>query len=160
MTKRLVHKLTYDAPVEKVTAMLADPAFREEVCAFQRVVRHEVSVEPVGDGMHVTIDQWQATSKMPSFARKIVGEETNIVQKEIWSSPLLGDISISIPGKPAHISGTARIEEKGGVTTETVDLNLKVGVPLIAGKLEGLISDLILRALEAENTVGRGYLSR
>lgn len=160
MTKRLVHEMTYDAPAEKVTAMLADPAFREEVCAYQKVIRHTVSIEPVGEGMHVTIDQWHPTSGIPSFAKKIVGDETNIVQKEIWASPLLGDISVSIPGKPGDMSGTARIEENNGVTVETVTLNIKVGIPLIAGKLEGLISDLLLKALKAENKVGRDYLAR
>ena len=103
--------------------MLADPAFREEVCDFQGVTRKTVVIEPVGEGMHVTIDQWQRTSGVPSFAKKFVGEETNIVQREIWSTPLLGDISVTIPGKPGDMTGTARIDEAHGVTTETVDLD-------------------------------------
>ena len=160
MTKRLVHELTYDAPAEAVTAMLADRAFREEVCDYQRVVRRTVVIEPVGEGMHVTIDQWQRTSGVPSFAKKLVGEETNIVQREIWSTALLGDISITIPGKPGDINGTARIAESHGVTTETVDLTIKVGIPLLGGKLEDFISGMLLRALKAENKVGRDYLTR
>lgn len=160
MTKRLLHQLTYDAPASAVTAMLADPAFREEVCDYQGVLRKTVVIEPVGEGMHVTIDQWQRTSGVPSFAKRIVGDETNIVQREIWATPLLGDITVSIPGKPGDMSGTARIDEAHGVTTETVDLAIKVGVPLVGGKLETLISDLLLKALKAENKVGRDYLSR
>jgi hypothetical protein len=160
VTTRLRHELTYDAPAEAVAAMLADPAFREEVCDFMGVVRRAVVIEPVGEGMHVTIDQWQRTSGMPSFAKRFVGEETNIVQREIWSTPLLGDISVSIPGKPGDMSGTARIEEAHGVTTEAVDMNIKVGIPLLGGKLENLISGLLLKALEAENKVGRDYLAR
>ena len=160
MTKRLVHELTYDAPASAVSAMLADPAFREEVCDFQRVLRKTVLIEPVGEGMQVTIDQWQPTSGVPSFAKRIVGDETNIVQREIWSTPLLGDITVTIPGKPGDMRGTVRIDEAHGVTTETVDLAIKVGVPLIGGKLEDLISGLLLKALKAENKVGRDYLSR
>ena len=160
MSTRLRHDLTYDAPADAVTAMLADPAFREEVCDFQRVVRRTVVIEPVGEGMHVTIDQWQHTSGVPSFAKRFVGEETNIVQREIWSTPLLGDISIAIPGKPGDINGTARIDEAHGVTTETVDLSIKVGIPLLGGKLEDFVSGMVLRALKAENKVGRDYLSR
>ncbi len=160
MSKRLVHELVYDAPADKVAAMLADPAFREEVCASQRVIRQEISIEKVGDTMHVTIDQWQPTSGVPSFAKKFVGEETNIVQKEIWSSPLLADLHLTIPGKPGDMTGTAKIVEKDGVTTETVTLDIKVGIPLIAGKLEGLLADLLLKALKAENQAGRDYLAR
>lgn len=160
MSKRLVHELTYDAPAEAVAAMLADPAFREEVCDYQRVLRHTVLIEPVGEGMHVTIDQWQETKGVPSFAKKVVGDETNIVQREIWSTPLLGDISVSIPGKPGDMTGTVKVVESAGRTIETVDLTVKVGIPLLGGKLEGLISDLLLKALKAENTVGRDYLGR
>jgi len=160
VSTRLRHELTYDAPAAAVTSMLADRAFREEVCDYQRVVRRSVVIEPVGEGMHVTIDQWQRTSGVPSFAKKFVGEETNIVQHEIWSTPLLGDISIAIPGKPGDINGSVRIDEAHGVTTETVDLAIKVGIPLLGGKLEGFISDLLLKALKAENKVGRDYLTR
>lgn len=160
MSKRLTHEMVYDAPVEAVTAMLADPAFREEVCRYQGVLRQEISVERVGETLHVTIDQWQSTAGVPSFAKKIVGEETNIVQKEIWTTPVLGDITVEIPGKPGDMTGTARVEERGGHTVETVDLTIKVGIPLVGGKIEGLISDLLLKALKAENKVGRDYLAR
>jgi hypothetical protein len=160
MSKRLRHELTYDAPADAVTAMLADPAFREEVCDFIGVTRKTVVVEQVGDGMHVTIDQWQPTAGVPSFAKKFVGEETNIVQREIWTTPLLGDIVVTIPGKPGDMTGTARIEEAHGVTTEAVEMTIKVGIPLIGGKIEDLISGLLLKALKAENKVGRDYLAR
>ncbi len=160
MSRQLVHELTYDAPAERVTAMLADPAFREEVCDFIQATRRTVVIEPVGDGMHVTVDQWLRTSGVPSFAKKFVGEETNIVQNEIWSTPLLGDITVTIPGKPGDMSGTARIDEANGVTTETVSLTVKVGIPLVGGKLEELISGLLQKSLKAENKVGRDYLSR
>jgi hypothetical protein len=160
MTKQLVHDLTYDAPADRVTAMLADPAFREEVCDFTGVLRKTVVIEPVGEGMHVTIDQWQPTNGVPSFAKRFVGDETNIVQREIWSTPQLGDITVTIPGKPGDISGTARISEAHGVTTESVRMAVKVGIPLIGGKLEDFIAGLLLKALKAENKVGHDYLSR
>ena len=35
MTTRLTYELTYDAPLTDVGAMLADPAFREQVCDAQ-----------------------------------------------------------------------------------------------------------------------------
>jgi hypothetical protein len=110
--------------------------------------------------MHVTVDQWLPTSGVPSFAKKFVGDDTNVVQREIWSTPQLGDITVTIPGKPGDMSGTARISEAHGITTETVDLTVKVGIPLVGGKLEELISGLLLKSLKAENKVGRDYLSR
>lgn len=160
MSRRLLHELTYAAPAADVAAMLADPEFRKQVCAAQRVTRSEVSVQRDGDHLEVVVDQWQHTAGVPSFAKKFVGEETNVIQAESWATPLLGDIVVTLPGKPGDIRGTARITESDGVSTETVDLTIKVGIPLIGGKLEELLRDLMTHALEAENTAGRAYLSR
>ncbi len=161
MTKRLQHDLTYDAPMAAVAAMLADPDFREEVCEFQGVKRALVNVDPdESGGMQVTIDQVQSAHGVPSFARKFIGDEVNIVQEESWISATDADITVTIPGKPGEMTGTARLTESGGVTTETVVMDVKVSIPLVGGKIEGLIADLLLRALKAENTVGRDYLSR
>jgi hypothetical protein len=160
MSKRLRHELTYDAAMVDVAEMLADPEFREEVCEQQRVVRAMVSVDPDEDGMVVTIDQVQAATGIPSFAKKLVGDEINIVQTEIWASATEGQIAMTIPGKPGEMTGTTSLSESGGVTTHTVDLDIKVGIPLVGGKIEGLIADLLLKALKVENRVGRAYLSR
>lgn len=160
MSKRLRHDLTYDAPMAEVAEMLADPTFREEVCEFQGVKRVMVSIDSDDNGMQVTIDQVQAAEGIPSFARKFVGDEINIVQQESWESPTDGDITVTIPGKPGEMAGTARLSESGGVTTETVELTVNVNIPLVGGKIEGLIADLLLKALKAENKVGRDYLAR
>jgi len=160
MVKRLTHDLVYDAPADAVAAMLADPAFREEVCDYQRVLRRTVSVERKGSGMEVVIDQVQAASGIPSFAKKFVGDEINIVQRETWASMDESRIHVTIPGKPGEMSGTGRLDDSGGSTVHVVSLDIKVGIPMVGGKIEGLISDLLLRALKAENKVGRDYLSR
>jgi hypothetical protein len=51
------------------------------------------------------------------------------------------------------------LRESGGTTTETVDLEIRVGIPLVGGKVESLIADLMRKALRAENAVGRQYLT-
>ena len=160
MSKRLVHELTYDAPVSEVAAMLADQGFREEVCDYQRVISRKVTVTGSGAGMDVVIDMVQPARGIPSFAQKFVGDTINIVQSESWSSETRGDITVSIPGKPGEMSGTAVLEEAGSGTVETVDLTVKVNIPLVGGKLESLIAGLLEKALIVENTVGRKWLSR
>ena len=162
MTKRLTHELSYDAPLDLVHAMLADPAFREEVCDYQRVLRRTVVIEgdATAGGMDVTIDQVQAADGIPSFAKKFVGDQINIVQRESWTSVEQAKIHVTIPGKPGEMSGTGRLNDSGGSTLHVVTLDIKVGIPLVGGKIEGLVSDLLLKALKAENKVGRDYLSR
>lgn len=160
MSKRISHELTYHAPLAAVAAMLGDPAFREEVCDRQHVLRRTVTVTPAGAGKEVVVDQVQPADGIPSFAKKLVGDEINIVQREIWTDAERGDVFVTIPGKPGDMTGTVRLEERDGRTVETVKLEIKVGIPLVGGKVEGLIGDLLLKALAKENEVGRDYLSR
>src|SRR5690349_6004024 len=117
--------------------MLADPAFRNEVCVATGATKHAVSVDGVqGDPMEVRIEYSQPTDRVPKFAQKFVGSEVDIVQSETWTSPEHGDIHVTIPGKPGEMVGTAVLAEAGGVTTETVTLDITVRIPLVAGKIE------------------------
>ncbi|WP_193608923.1 DUF2505 domain-containing protein [Nocardioides lijunqiniae] len=160
MSRQVTHRLTYDAPPERVAAMLRDADFRREVCAAIGMTRAEVSVSEDGENAEIVLDQWQPTAGLPSFAKKFVGEETNIVQAESWTGPTQGDIVVTIPGKPGDMTGTAVLTEDAGVTTEAVTMTIKVGIPLVGGKIEKMIGEMLLAALETENRLGRDYLSR
>lgn len=161
MSKQVRYELRYDgATPEQVYTMLADPAFREAVCEFQRFPRREVSITPTGSGMEVTVDQHRPATEVPSFARKLVGDEINIVQTESWSSPTAATLHVTIPGKPGDMQGTVTLTAVDGGTTEVVDVAVKASIPLIGGKLETMISDMLGKALRAENKVGRDWLAR
>jgi hypothetical protein len=97
---------------------------------------------------------------IPSVARKLVGDEINIVQVERWIDADAADITVTIPGKPGEMSGRITLAEDAGSTVESVTLDVRIGVPLVGGKIEKLVADLMVAALKAENKVGRDYLSR
>ena len=157
--KKVSEELRYDgATIEQVHEMLADETFRKKVCDAQGVLRHTVTIEAAGEGMTVEIDQFQAAKGIPGFAKKFVGDEIHIVQSEDWTSKEKGNISLVIPGKPGEITGTALLTEDPDGTTETVNLNAKVNIPMVCGKIEGLITDLISRGLREEKKVGRAWL--
>jgi hypothetical protein len=159
--KKISEELRYDgATIEQVHAMLADPDFRRSVCDAQGVLRNTVTIDESGAAMTVVVDQVQAAQGIPSFAKKFVGEEINIVQSEEWTSPEKGTIHVAIPGKPGEMAGTALLTQDPDGTTETVNLSIKVNIPLVGGKIEGLIGDLLTKALRAEHRVGQKYLSR
>jgi len=159
MATKLTYELTYDAPLTDVGEMLMEPAFREQVCAAQGAVRHEVTIGPDGGGMKVVVDQVQPAQGIPGFARKFVGDEINLVQTERWSDIETGVVEVEIPGKPGQMTGTITLREAGGTTTETVSMEIRVSIPLVGGKIESLIADLLRKALRAENAVGRRYLA-
>jgi hypothetical protein len=97
---------------------------------------------------------------VPAFARKFAGATTRAVQSEEWSSPEGGTITIETPGKPSSTRGTLALTESGGRTTETLDVEVKVKVPLLGGKLESLMAELITRGMDKEQVAGAAWLAR
>jgi hypothetical protein len=146
--------------VEEVRAMLADPDFRQAVCTYQQVEDSGVTIEEYDDGsMTVDLDRTYGTALVPSFARKFVGATIDLVQREEWSSPTEATFEVTIPGKPGEMTGKARLAQSGSDTVETVKMDVRVGIPLVGGKLEDLIAGLLKDAFRAENKVGVKWLA-
>jgi uncharacterized protein YndB with AHSA1/START domain len=156
MATTLRKELTYDAGPEAVHAMLTDPAFREESLERQHVLRGSAKAE----GEHVTIEQVQSAASLPSFARKLVGDEIVILQQEWWTSATAADVHVTIPGKPGEMSGTIRLSPEGDGTLEVVEMTIRVGIPLVAGKIEKLVADMLGKALDKEHEAGQDWLAR
>jgi hypothetical protein len=155
------HELSYDAPPDKVYAMLAAPAFRRQACAAMEVISADVQLDPDpdgGDGFTLVIDQLQNTKDLPGFARAFAGESTHVIQREVWQSTTIGSLVIESPGKPIGTSGTIRLEPTGAGTTEVVELEIKVKVPLVGGKLEKLMAEKVAEGMDVEQTVGAAWL--
>jgi carbon monoxide dehydrogenase subunit G len=153
------HELRYDAAPAQVFEMLADPAFREQVAEAMDVISAEVALERHDDGFTLSIDQLQRTDDLPSFARTFAGESTQAIQRETWVDATGGSLQIDAPGKPTHVSGTITLLPDGAGTTEVVDLEIKVKVPLIGGKLEKLMAEKVQAGMDIEHQVGVAYLS-
>lgn len=152
-------ELSYDAPPADVFAMLADPAFRERVCAAQDVVSADVTLTPSGSGFTLVMDQVQKTAGLPAVAKKFAGDTTQAVVKESWSDQVRGSVEIITPGKPTNAAGTVTLSATAAGTTETVELDVKVKVPLIGGKLEQLMVDNIEHGYAVEHSVGVEWLA-
>ena len=56
-------------------------------------------------------------------------------------------------------AGKRAVAERGAQTVETVTLQVAVKVPLVGGKLETLVSDMMRKALAKEYGVGQTYLA-
>jgi uncharacterized protein YndB with AHSA1/START domain len=156
---RFRHELRYDAPPDQVFEMLADPAFRQAACEAQNVISADVRLDRDGEGFTLVIDMLQRTDDLPGFARTFAGESTQAVQRETWTDASGGDLRIEAPGKPTSMNGTIRLEPDGAGTKEVVELEIKVKVPLIGGKLEKLMADKVTAGMDAEHRAGTAYLS-
>lgn len=155
---KIHHEFRYDASPDAVHAMLGDPAFRERVCEAQHVTGCSVSVDGDPAALQVEVDQRRPADGIPGFAKKFVGDEIQIVQRETWDGSTDAALSVTIPGKPGELHGTITLRPDGDGTLETVSGELSVSVPLVGGKLEKLVADILGAALRTEHRVGREWL--
>lgn len=153
------HSTSYAASPADVFAMLTDAEFREAAMRQMRTLSYDVDVQRTGDTADVTIEQTQAVRKIPDFAKKLVGEEIRIVQRETWTSPTGGEIEITVPGKPGVLRGTIALAASGSGTTQTIAGDLKVSIPLIGGKIEAVMADMMKLAMQAEGAAGARWLA-
>jgi hypothetical protein len=156
---RFEHRLSYDASPDVVHEMLIDQAFRQKVATEMHTTRHLVTVDRTASGVVVVVDQTQHARRIPSFAKRFVGDEIQIVQTESWDSETHAGLEVAIPGKPGHLKGGIVLESTGAGTQETVTGDIKVPIPLIGGRLEGLIAQLLDAAMRTEERVGRSWLT-
>lgn len=158
--KKQTYELSYPgATVAQVRALLWDKAFREAVCQAQKVVSHDVDVTASETSARIRVEQVQATTGMPTFAKKFVGEQTTVVTEEHWDSPTTADLTVAIPGKPGEMDGSLRLTEDAAGTTETIDLDINVAIPFLGGKVEEMLADLMAKAYRKEQQVGRTWLA-
>lgn len=157
---RFHHVNAYEAGSDAVRAMLVEPAFREEVCRTIRSLEYAVEVTETASGTVVEVRQTQLARKIPPMAQKLIGDRVEIVQRELWTGADTGTFEMAIPGKPGQMQGTLALQQDGGGCVQTYAGELKVNVPLVGGKLEALVADLLRKALAAEERVGADWLSR
>jgi hypothetical protein len=59
-----------------------------------------------------------------------------------------------------EMHGTLRIEPAGSGSVLKVDAAVKASVPLVGGKLEGVVADQFNRAVGAEEKIANEWLAR
>jgi Protein of unknown function (DUF2505) len=160
--------LTYDASPDEVFAMLCDKDFREEVCKQSHAIRYQVNIVPADDSAKVLVSR-VLPADVPDFAKALVGPEIEILQTEGWHPPgptgvRVADLRIEIPGKPGQLVGSVTISPAGSPagarTTEAIEGELKVRIPLLGAKLEAEIAKGLREGIRLEGKVGTAWLSR
>jgi hypothetical protein len=156
---------SYDATPEEVFAIVSDPAFREQACERTKALSYDVDVSPSGGDTVVRVSRKMPATNIPDMARKFVGETLTVVQTETWHAAAAdgsrtADVSGEISNTPVTLKGTARIASNGSRTVQSIDLDVKVAVPLIGKKMEPFVADAIRSGLQKEHDLGHEWSSK
>ncbi len=156
---RFAKEIRFPAPVADVHAMLVSKEFRERVAAQAGASRWTVTVEQTPEGILSVVDSAAPTAELPGFVRKVIGSEMPIHQEELYVSETEGRLTVAMTGKPGSLHGTIRLAADGAETVQTVEADVKVSVPLVGGKLEKLIGQVMGNLLKLQGRVGAEWLA-
>ncbi|MGQ0464828.1 MAG: DUF2505 domain-containing protein [Sporichthyaceae bacterium] len=162
---RLTHVMSYEAPVPAVYAMLIDPEFQDRRSRAGNPVESSASVTAdVTGGAVITVSRLLAI-EIGGMLQKVIGDKIRIEETQTWLSAAEdatsreGQLKARIPGQPAGVDGRLVMTESGGGTTIRLDAEIKVNVPMIGGKAETMIADVLTKFLNYEEVLGRAWLS-
>jgi hypothetical protein len=157
---RFRKEISFDGTTEAVYAMLSDPAFREEVCRAAGATSYDVTVTPTDTGLESVIETSSPVDGLPALVKKLLGSTMTLHQVERWASPDAATMQVSVPGTPGAFTGTIRLQSTDTGATQTVEADIRVGVPIIGAKIEALIGSGLGHVLKVQARVGADWLSR
>lgn len=163
---RYHHAMIYEAPAERVYAMLSDPTFQSRRAQAGQPEHAEATVVPgPGDGVTITVNR-RMTVDLPGFIAKLAGGKVTLNEVQVWrdsggsAEPVRdGTIHATMAGQPGGVLGTLRIDQAGQSTTVSLDAEISVKVPLVGGRIEKFVADMLDRLLAYEETLGREWLA-
>ncbi|HEU5469789.1 MAG TPA: DUF2505 domain-containing protein [Actinophytocola sp.] len=160
MPTRFEHRATFSAPPAEVAATLTDRAFLEER---QRelggkgaaLLEHAVD----GDEVRFRLRQGVDAERLPSMARAIIKGDLMVERAERWG-PDGSTAQVTLSGVPGGINsrGTLTGRPDGG-TELALNAEVRVGLPLVGGKLERVIADEVAKLLAKESEFAGKWLA-
>ncbi len=126
--------------------------------------RAEVSVTRRADGgIEVTMSENVGAQVLPGVVQKVVRGGLTITRKDTWG-PLENDraggtLEGGSTGLPSKVSGVFVLAPHGEGTRLTLNGTAEVKVPLVGGKIEGLIVEMVGKLVHTESKQARQYLA-
>jgi Protein of unknown function (DUF2505) len=163
MPTRFEHRATFSSAPATVYATLVDRAFLEERLRSMggkgaAVVEHSGS----GDEVSFRLRQGLDAERLPGAVRAILKGDLVVERAERWTldgGTHVATGSATISGVPGEIKSRNRVQPADGGSALVITAEVKVNIPLIGGKLEGVIADQVAKLLAAESEFAGKWLA-
>lgn len=144
MKVRLEHD--YAAGVETVYQLISDPGFVER--KYVAIGGRDVAVDcsETDDGGCEVVTKRTISVDLPGFAKKVLTPSQTATQIEVWApATSAGErvctYTVEAHGAPSRIEGVHRLTPTASGCHHTIDIDAKISIPLIGGKLEKLAAE-------------------
>lgn len=151
MPTRFEHRATFASPAGTVYSALVDRAFLEERLRVlggksAALVEHSVS----GTEVTVRFRQGVDANRLPGAVKAILKGDLIVEREERWSGQSsTGRATIS--GVPGEIRSRTVLSDRDGGCELVTTAEVRVSIPLVGGKLEGVIAEQVGKLLAAES---------
>ena len=138
----LEHK--FAKSVDKVWEMYSDRAFFEKKYAATGCTNVEVLDYKKSDkGFSITVRyDSKSDAPVPEFAKKFLPERITVTQTDTWdAASKTGKITTEIKNMPVKVTGDMKLEATGKGAVNRMVWTLASGIPLVGGKLEGVLAE-------------------
>ena len=144
MSKKFNNVDSYAGSPDHVWAMLSEQGYWEGKYEALGASNLQWKTFNVSDDSLTVSSVREVAANLPSAAKKIIGETAEVTQTENWTKSgddLTCQISITTKGAPGGTDGTMTVTPAAGGCTWTSDFDIKVSIPLLGKKLEGIMFD-------------------
>lgn len=163
MSKKISAEMEYSASCKDVFAMYSDEGFLALKVSGTGGTDPHISVEKVGSDVVVDVSR-TLPAEVPSVAKKFLGDSVIIDEKQQWSpaddkGARTASVDVTFQGAPASAAGRLSLEPAADGSVCRVELEVKSTVPLVGGKIEGIIVEQLERAVRQETKIGNKWLT-
>ena len=156
--------VSYPADAERTAAMLASPEFQRGRIEGRGLSDVSVDVAPRGRGHVTTLRGAVPVDRLPAAAARFVRGAVAFEVLESWGEPAddgsrTGSLEVTVKGAPVRAAGTLHLVPEGAATTQDVDLDFSVNVPLVGRRIEQKALGYVNRVLRDEETRAAAWLA-
>lgn len=146
----------FDADVETVYALMADPDFMARKYADAGAADIQIDSDQREAGPTI-VSRRKVTVDLPGFAKKVMTPTNTLIQHDEWAAAddagrRVCHYKVEVQGLPSRIEGTVTLSPDGNGTRQDVVAEVKVSIPLLGGKLEKFAADNGVEMLAQEAT--------
>jgi hypothetical protein len=162
MARRIEHRTTSRRPARDVYAALVDETYlRDRLDALGGADPELVAFTTTETSTSYQLRQGVPADKLPSVARGLLGGDLVIDRAESWTEAgYAGTVEVTLNGVPGRLDGTITLVDTASGSELTLTGQVKVGIPLMGGKLETLIAEQVALLLDKETEFTAEWLDR
>ena len=156
--------IEFAAPPQEVFAMFADEEFQNRKCVATGALRHTVSITAQDDRTIIVSTRNMPSDGFPHFVRSMVGETLAVTETQDWGPSGTdgvrhGRLAVEIAGAPVALHATLSLASGGHGSIETIEGDLKAGIPILGGKIEEAAAPAVQSAIRVEGETAMDWLA-